>query len=187
MRAATEANLTPNHHASAVLLGERGVLIEGRSGSGKTSLCHGLIDHFKTMGKPAFWISDDQVLLSLNQGRLRVTAPQAIAGKAELYGHGIVDVAYKPEAFIDLLVRLVPDECLERMPDRRLAEFRDGENRTGLPLIEVPERHENQAVRLVAAKLAELQGSSTAIWSTGGLARKAESVELNSSRPQEPR
>jgi serine kinase of HPr protein (carbohydrate metabolism regulator) len=52
-----------NHHACAIEIEGVGLLIEGPSGSGKSSLAHGLIDYFITRAKPASWISDDQVLL----------------------------------------------------------------------------------------------------------------------------
>lgn len=148
-----------NHHACAIEIEGVGLLIEGPSGSGKSSLAHGLIDYFITRAKPASWISDDQVLLEIRDGLLLATAPVAIAGKAEVYGHGIIDVVSKGETWPGLVVRLVADENMERMPPSRFAEFVDANDmqRVCVPLIEAPVQHEAQAVRIVAAKLKQLK------------------------------
>ena len=74
-------------HASAVLLGERGVLIRGAAGSGKSSLLLGLL----TDAAASTWlIADDRVMLTPANGRLIAAVPPVLAGLLEIRGQGIV-------------------------------------------------------------------------------------------------
>lgn len=101
-------------HASAVAIGAEGVLIRGASGSGKSSLVLGLIDR-----DPAttLLVADDRVQLGVARGRLIASAPAALAGKLEVRGQGIVDIAYVSPSAIALVVDLLsPDNC-PRMPE----------------------------------------------------------------------
>jgi serine kinase of HPr protein (carbohydrate metabolism regulator) len=96
-------------HATCVAIGERGVLIRGPSGSGKSDLALRLID------RGARLVSDDYTILSERGGRLSACAPERIAGKLEVRGVGILDLA--PAA--DVPVCLVADlgQVPERLPD----------------------------------------------------------------------
>ncbi|MGB7288265.1 MAG: HPr kinase/phosphatase C-terminal domain-containing protein [Salaquimonas sp.] len=147
-----------NHHGSMLQVSGRGVLIEGASGSGKTSLALGLIDWFKAKGHGALMVSDDQVILSHGEADgtlfLKADAPETIKGKVELYGLGIVDTPSIRSSQVDLIVRLIPDQLIERMPEERYDQLRG----VLIPLLEVPERHEAQSIRLVNAKLELLFG-----------------------------
>ena len=60
-------------HASCVAIRGRAVLIEGRSGSGKSDLALRLIDH------GAMLVSDDYTLLTRDGTRLIATPPPTIA------------------------------------------------------------------------------------------------------------
>jgi serine kinase of HPr protein (carbohydrate metabolism regulator) len=100
-------------HASAALVGERGVLIRGATGSGKSSLLMALI-----FGEArATLIADDRVVLSVAGGRLFAAAPEAIAGRMEVRGVGIVDLPYVSPAEIALVVDLAPLAECPRLPD----------------------------------------------------------------------
>jgi HPr kinase/phosphorylase len=100
-------------HASAVLVGERGVLIRGPSGSGKSSLLLGLL-----AGDPAatWLIADDRVILAAAHGRLIAAAPAALAGLMEIRGQGIVRRPFVSPARLDLVVDLMALADCERMP-----------------------------------------------------------------------
>ena len=98
-------------HATAVLAGAQGVLIRGASGAGKSSLALALIE------RGARLIADDQVHLSACHGRLVATAHGAVRGKLELRGRGLLSVPHERSAVIQLVVDIVPDEGLERLPD----------------------------------------------------------------------
>lgn len=108
-------------HATAVLLGDRGVLIAGRSGAGKTLLALALIEKMRAAGRFARLVSDDQLFLSAHEGRLLCRAPATIAGLAEIRGFGPIAVEHEAAAAVDLLVRLVPAAEAERFPEAQSA------------------------------------------------------------------
>lgn len=106
-----------NLHASAVLLGDRGVLVAGESGSGKTTLALALVDHFTQLGHFSRLVSDDQVLIEAVRGRLVCRAPQTISGIVEIYGIGPRPLQSEPCMIADLLLRLVPSAAAQRFPE----------------------------------------------------------------------
>lgn len=103
-------------HATAIVLGDRGVLIAGPSGSGKSSLALALVEKYRAAGRFARLVSDDQVFLSAHQGRLVCHAPPTIAGLVEVRGLGPIATEYEVATTVDLLVRLVPADAVERLP-----------------------------------------------------------------------
>ena len=141
-----------NLHGSLVQIDRKGVLITGKSGSGKTSLALGLIETASGDGKTAFLVSHDQVLISTTGDCVMEAAPTSIAGKIEIYGFGIVPREHISSSQIHLIVKLVDDRILERMPEPITQTI----GQCVLPLICAPERHENLAVRIVMAKLRSL-------------------------------
>ena len=96
-------------HATCVAIGGRGVLIRGRSGSGKSDLALRLID------RGARLVSDDYTLLSAHEGRVRARPPETIAGKLEVRGVGIVEM--EPEADIPICLIADLDWTAERLPE----------------------------------------------------------------------
>ncbi|HEY1605940.1 MAG TPA: HPr kinase/phosphatase C-terminal domain-containing protein [Allosphingosinicella sp.] len=96
-------------HATCVAIGGRGVLIRGRSGSGKSDLALRLVD------RGARLVGDDYVVLSQASGRILARAPETIAGKLEVRGIGIVEMEPIAEAPICLVIDL--DRSPERLPD----------------------------------------------------------------------
>jgi HPr kinase/phosphorylase len=102
-------------HGSAVLVGERGVLIRGPSGSGKSSLLLGLL-----ASEPAttWLIADDRVVVTAAHGRLIASAPPVLAGLMEIRGQGIVRRPFVSPARLHLVVDLMPLSDCDRMPDR---------------------------------------------------------------------
>jgi hypothetical protein len=73
-------------HASCVAIGGRGVLLAGRSGSGKSDLALRLID------RGAVLVSDDYTELRGVGDSLLAHARATIAGKIEVRGIGILDM-----------------------------------------------------------------------------------------------
>lgn len=100
-------------HGTAVLVGAHGVLLRGRSGAGKSLLASILIE------RGARLVADDRVHLSACHGRLVATVPGAITGRLELRGRGIVSVPFERAAIIRLVVDLVDEGLLERLPDAK--------------------------------------------------------------------
>jgi serine kinase of HPr protein (carbohydrate metabolism regulator) len=103
-------------HATCVAIAGRGVLIGGRSGSGKSDLALRLID------RGAQLVSDDYTDLCRTGGRLVARAPSRIAGRLEIRGIGLVEIAAAAEAPVCLFADL--DSLPERLPEpivRRIA------------------------------------------------------------------
>jgi HPr kinase/phosphorylase len=102
-------------HASAVLVGTRGLLIRGDSGAGKSQLVLRLIGA-ATEGRLAFarLVADDRVFVTAAHGRLIARAPGELAGLIEIRGLGIRRLPYEPAAVIRLVVDLAAEA--ERMP-----------------------------------------------------------------------
>jgi len=134
----------PNLHASAVAFGpERGVLILGPSGSGKSSLALALI------GEGAQLVADDQVLLCPADGRLFVRAPRPTEGLIEARGLGLLRLTARRLARIVLAVDLALPPL--RLPDpvpRRIA---------GVTILCLPGRPDSSFARALAAYLRSLK------------------------------
>lgn len=99
-------------HASAVACRGRGLLILGASGSGKSALA------LELMARGAALVSDDQVELSAERGRLVARAPAAIRGRIEARFVGILNADAADRAEVALAVDLDEAET-ERLPPRR--------------------------------------------------------------------
>lgn len=144
-----------NHHATVVELNGKGVMIEGASGSGKTSLALGLMETFQRDNGSAVLISDDQVILETighEKPFLVAHRPQPIAGKIEIRGYGIVNINSKERTSIDLIAKLVNDEEIERYPNTQSCMV----DAVEIAMIKVPIRHETQSIRIISAKLNEI-------------------------------
>ncbi len=98
-------------HGTCVELFGLGVLLRGPSGSGKSDLALRLIDGGARL------VADDQVALTAEAGRIQATAPTRIAGRIEVRGVGIVEVATIEAAPIVLVVDLVAPADVPRLPD----------------------------------------------------------------------
>lgn len=70
-------------HATAVAIDGQGVLLLGRSGSGKSDLALRLMD------RGAELVADDRVVAEARGGRLWLCAPPRLAGLIELRGLGV--------------------------------------------------------------------------------------------------
>ena len=109
--------MTQAIHASCVIIGTKGLLIRGASGSGKSFLSEQLIELARAKGNLAELVSDDRVFLRVIDDRLVATAPTAIQGKLEVRGFGIGECVSFGGASVDLVVDLVSIDVIERLPD----------------------------------------------------------------------
>src|SRR3954468_17074848 len=103
-------------HASAVLVGNRAVLIRGPSGSGKSRLAFELILAGRSgQLPPAVLVGDDRVHLDTLAGELWVRPAAGLAGLLEIRGLGIRRCDFVPEAVVAVVVDLAADDA-ERLP-----------------------------------------------------------------------
>lgn len=136
-------------HATALLLGDKGLLIQGGSGAGKSTLALSLIRRSVLAGRFARLVCDDQVELAAKAGRLVACAPASIAGLVEVHGLSPVPVAYEARAVIDLVVRLVDP------PQARRFQEEDEVAVCGcrLPVLDLPSRNVEASAGIVQARL----------------------------------
>jgi len=107
---------SPSIHASAVLVGDRAVLIRGRSGAGKSRLAFDLILAGRAgQIAPATLIGDDRVHLEAVAQGLMVRPAPAIAGLIEIRGLGLRRCAFAAEALVGVVVDLAAEDA-ERLP-----------------------------------------------------------------------
>lgn len=103
-------------HASAVSSGGRALLILGPSGSGKSGLALAL------MALGAGLIADDRTELACREGHPFAACPEAIRGRIEARGLGLLAAEPAPPAPVVLAVDLGQVEA-ERLPPPRHAEL----------------------------------------------------------------
>ncbi|QDG74657.1 HPr kinase/phosphorylase [Labrenzia sp. PHM005] len=108
-------------HANCLVVGTKGILIRGASGSGKSSLSETLIESAQVRGQFAALVSDDRVQLRVETGRLIAEPPSTLQGLMETRGFGIVQVRHLPKAQVHLIVDLIDLEEMERIPELAVA------------------------------------------------------------------
>ncbi|TPM40257.1 HPr kinase/phosphorylase [Mesorhizobium sp. B2-3-4] len=136
-------------HATALLIGERGIFITGASGSGKTTLALTLIDHCRQRGLFARLVGDDQLFVEAHAGRLVCCAPAAIAGLAEVHGLGPKRLPFEPACVVDLHLRLLPAEAVARLQE----DASDDIAGCAVARIDLAERNVQAALPAVMARL----------------------------------
>lgn len=99
-------------HATCVAIAERGILIIGPSGSGKSSLGLAL------MALGAKLVADDRTILSNNDGTVVATCPATIQGLIEARGLGLIRAKALAFVKVDLVVDLGQTE-INRLPHPR--------------------------------------------------------------------
>lgn len=103
--------MTSNLHASCVSIGGEGVLLLGKSGSGKSDLALRLIE------AGAKLVADDRVEIRARGKKLVASAPAKLKGKLEMHGVGIVTMPSKDKVVLVLAVSMVGRDAVERHPD----------------------------------------------------------------------
>lgn len=92
-------------HATSLCIGDKGLLLTGPSGSGKsqTALC--LMEMAKSAGLAFALIVDDQTAFTAENDQIIMHAPlgmpNPLRGKLELRGFGLIDVPYKDTGALD--------------------------------------------------------------------------------------
>jgi serine kinase of HPr protein (carbohydrate metabolism regulator) len=143
-------------HASAVLVGDRAVLIRGPSGAGKSRLAFDLILAGRAgQLPPAVLVGDDRVHLDTVAGELRVRPARELAGLIEIRGLGIRNCDYIGEAVVGLVVDLAASDA-ERLPPPEALSIR----LNGVELPRIPIGIGYEALPLIAAALTTTAGSA---------------------------
>ena len=105
-------------HATALVVGESGVLLRGPSGAGKSSLALALIWAARERAGFAALIADDRAFVSAFGGRLIARGAPEFAGRIERRFEGLITVAAEPAAVIRLVVDLAGRGAAPpRLPD----------------------------------------------------------------------
>lgn len=103
-----------NIHATLINIKQKGVLLLGKSNSGKSDLALRLIYQYG-----AKLVADDVVCLKIKNNRLYGSSPQNICGLIEVRGLGIMQMKYQKESRIDLVAYLSDEAKVERMPKKQ--------------------------------------------------------------------
>jgi HPr kinase/phosphorylase len=135
-----------------------GILIMGKSGSGKSETSIGLLE------KGAALVADDTVLISQNAGELSTRSKDFASGYLEMRGVGIINVAnlyglsaIRPEKRLDLVVELVPEDDLNKVDRLGLTQKKYKILDTEVPLVEIPVAPGRDTARLVGVAALDLQ------------------------------
>ncbi len=139
-------------HGCVAVIGTAGVLIRGPSASGKSRLTDVLVEEAHKAGVFAHWVADDRVFLRNSNDRLIATAPIETAGLIEHHSLGIKCTNHLQSANVDLVVDLVVEDHIERLPEKTetvVAEI-------PLPILFVPQKQLVISVPLVFAALSKL-------------------------------
>jgi HPr kinase/phosphorylase len=102
-------------HATAIVIGESGVLIRGEPGTGKSSLAIDLLATCARESKFARLIGDDRLLVTAKGGRVIARPHPAVAGLIERRGLGLTPMPWVPAAVIRFVVDLT-QQTVPRLP-----------------------------------------------------------------------
>ena len=155
-----EHDFAPTTTAHGCMLEYRGigVLIKGKSGSGKSETAIGLVERGGAL------IADDHVKIRNVNGKLTAFTDDFSRGFIEMRGIGIINVtniyglgSIRPDAPLDLIVNLRPYSDLNEVD--RLGITRETENVLGvdIPIVDIPVAPGRDTARLVAVTALELQ------------------------------
>lgn len=104
-------------HGNAVKINDKGILLTGPSGSGKSDLSLRLIDGGGCL------ISDDYTEIKAQGGQAILSPPAEIAGRLEIRGIGLMKLSYCRDIPLHLVFELTDRRDIERMPEDRSITF----------------------------------------------------------------
>jgi len=140
---------TASVHASAVLVGNRAVLIRGPSGAGNSRLAFDLILAGRSRQIPhSVLVGDDRVHLDASGGQLVVRPARELAGLIEIRGLGIRRCDFAEEAIVGLVVDLSATDA-ERLPPPQALQALI----SGIKIPRIPVGQDYAALSMVVAAL----------------------------------
>ncbi|MBC7578434.1 HPr kinase/phosphatase C-terminal domain-containing protein [Tardiphaga sp.] len=142
-------------HGSAVLVGDRAILIRGPSGSGKSRLVFDLIlaGHAGQIPEAAL-VGDDRLILRVEDGRLLVRSAPELEGLLEIRGLGIRRLDFAAEAIVGWVVDLDAGDAA-RLPEPKSLEI----TIEGVVLSRIPVGIGFFPLPMVVAALTTIEGS----------------------------
>lgn len=132
-------------HGTVVVWQNSGILIIGRSGSGKSQLALALMSDAT---HPCSLVADDGVLLRADGADLWASVPARLRGKIERYGMGIETHEFVETCRLALVVELTPRDRIERMPEPDVLIW--AHEAVSLPKLILPEQPRNGASAIYA-------------------------------------
>ncbi len=125
-----------NIHATAIVVGQTGLLFVGPSGSGKSELAFSFLTEAERCGLKVALVADDQVFITVRDGSVIAGRPEPIAGLLELRGSGIISVDSFAEAPMHYAITSVSHPTSPRLPpENEMMELIGGAR---LPLLRIP-------------------------------------------------
>jgi len=121
-------------HANSLQIADKGLLIIGGSGTGKSTISLELIDRAQYFfKKPAALISDDFTEISAcDHQHIEAVAPSELKGLIEIRGAGIFHIAHNDSVVLTHAVTL--GESAARFPESHFYSF----NNIAIPMIKLP-------------------------------------------------
>lgn len=148
----------PSVHASAVLVGDRAVLIRGPSGAGKSRLAMDLVFAGRAGQIPAaVLVGDDRVHLDTIGGQVWVRPARELAGLIEVRGLGIRRCDFAREAIVGVVVDLAAGDAA-RLPSPECLSI----ELNGVSIPRIPVGAGYAPLPLIAAFLTTTAGSDSA-------------------------
>lgn len=158
LRLETEFAETTTAHGCMLNYRGVGILIKGKSGSGKSETATGLVERGGSL------VADDHVKIRNVNGELTAYTEGFSRGFIEMRGIGIINVAniyglgsIQPDSKLDLIVNLRPYSDLNEVD--RVGVTRETEEVLGVevPFVDIPVAPGRDTARLVAVTALELQ------------------------------
>ncbi|MDH3741934.1 MAG: HPr kinase/phosphatase C-terminal domain-containing protein [Hyphomicrobiales bacterium] len=148
-------------HATCVAIDGHGVMLIGPPGSGKSDLALRLIDDpgcgLGDQQMKSMLVGDDQIVLARRSDTLIASPAAALAGLIEIRGIGILKCPHLAEAPLALVVKLMPQSSIERLPEAPGGDFE--ELGVSVAVIEVDASQPSAPARVRSGLQAVLSGT----------------------------
>jgi len=103
-------------HATAIVVGQTGLLFLGPSGAGKSGTAFACLSEAAALGWNAALVADDRTRLTVQGDRCIASCPEPIKGLLELRGTGIVRLGQLDRAVMHCAVALGEPSAATRIP-----------------------------------------------------------------------